>query len=134
MPHYLYNKKIVTRFRLAALLLLLNRLLIPASLGLLVYSLLLEARDLAHLSLGLVALSVFIAISQSITASRVRCPLCIGFPLSISSCVKNASARKFLGSYRLRVACTVIFKGNFRCPYCGESTLIDVRKHHRKSP
>lgn len=132
--HSLPNQETVTRFRCVAFLLLLNRLLIPAAIGLLLYSLINNTRDLMHLALALLSSSVIITLIQMIGASRARCPLCIGLPLRHSACVKHRSARHVLGSYRLSVALAVIFRGDFRCPYCGEVTSIRVRRHHRGQP
>jgi hypothetical protein len=130
--HRLPTQQSVNRFLLAASLLLLKCLLVPGALALLAYSLIVGDRDLTHLSFGVAGGTVLLTIIQWITAARVRCPLCLGFPLTHSACVKNHSARRFLGSYRLRVALSVILEGNFRCQYCGESTAIEVRRHHRR--
>ncbi|MCX6874992.1 MAG: hypothetical protein NTW21_14465 [Verrucomicrobia bacterium] len=127
--HRLPNHESVTRFRLAAFWLLCNVLLIPVALMLLVYSLLVERRDITHGALGMVAAAVLISIIQWLTAARARCPLCLGHPLANKACVTHRSVRRILGSYRLGVAFTVVFRGFFRCPYCGETTSIEVRRH-----
>ncbi|MEI6654816.1 MAG: hypothetical protein WCP45_08615 [Verrucomicrobiota bacterium] len=131
--HSLPNQESVTRFRWVASLLLFNRLLIFVALVLLFYSLAITDRELTHRSLALVAVSVLVTLIQMIAASRARCPLCIGLPFRRNACVKHRDARRALGSYRLRVALAVIFRGQFRCPYCGEATAIRTRqRHHRR--
>ena len=131
--HNLPSQELVTRFRCAALLLLFNQLLIPVALALLVYSLVISEPNLTHLALALIVFSVLIMIVQAIIASRARCPLCIGLPLRNNACVKHRDARSVCGSYCLGVALTVVFRGDFRCPYCGELTAVRVRqRRHRQ--
>jgi predicted RNA-binding Zn-ribbon protein involved in translation (DUF1610 family) len=62
------------------------------------------------------------------TSLMCKCPLCRSGPMTPKRCAKHRDARKFLGSYRLRVAATVLTINRFRCPYCGESTLCRVKK------
>jgi hypothetical protein len=66
-------------------------------------------------------------IGQWITASRARCPLCTIPPLLRKGCQKNRQSKRVFGSYRMRVAMTVLLRGSFQCPYCGESTKLRVR-------
>ena len=126
--HRLPNQQAVSRFRLAALLMLCNRLLIVSLPILLVYSLIIAELNLTHFSLALVGVSVLLTIILWVLVARLRCPLCIGLPLAISGSVKSRLARRLLGSYRLRVATSILMKGHFRCPYCGEFTSVEVRR------
>jgi hypothetical protein len=64
------------------------------------------------------------------TSSLSKCPLCRSGPMSAKRCAKHSSARKTLGSYRLTVALSVVFLNRFRCPYCGESTRLQVKEKH----
>ncbi|KAB2643062.1 MAG: hypothetical protein DVB26_00625 [Verrucomicrobia bacterium] len=122
----------MSRFRMAALLLLSNRLLMVALPILLGYSLIIGDRDLTHFSLALVAVSVLFSIILWGLVARLRCPLCIGLPLAMSGSVKSRLARSLLGSYPLRVASGILMKGYFRCPYCGEFTSVEVRRHRQR--
>ena len=126
--HRLPNQQAVSRFRLAALLLLCHRLLIVSLPILLVYSLIIAEPNLIHFSLALVGVSVLFTIILWVMVARLRCPLCIGLPLAISGSVKSRRASRLLGSYRLRVAHAILMKGSFRCPYCGEFTSVEVRR------
>jgi hypothetical protein len=126
--HRLPNQQAVSRYRLAALLMLCNRLLIVTLPVLLVYSLIIADHHLTHLCLDLVGVSVLLTIILWVMVARLRCPLCIGLPLAISGSVKNRRANRLLGSYRLRVALAILMKGRFRCPYCGEFTSVEVRR------
>ena len=36
-----------------------------------------------------------------------------------------------MGSHRLRVALAILFKNQFRCPYCNESTALELRHSPR---
>ena len=128
--HRLPNKYSVTRFRFAALLLLGKWSLIAGSAAVLGYSLWGANRDLTYLAIGLMGLAVLVTLALWLIASRAHCPLCIGQPLAHKTCVTHRDTRRLFGSYRLRVALCVVFQGWFRCPFCGESTAIEVR-HHR---
>ena len=109
-------------------MLICNRLLILVLPFLLVYSLVAADRELTHLSLKLVGVSVLLAIVLWMMVARLRCPLCIGLPLAINGSVKSRRARRLFGSYRFRVALAILTKGHFRCPYCGEYTAVEARR------
>jgi hypothetical protein len=52
--------------------------------------------------------------------------------------MKHPKARSVMGSHRLRVALAILFKNRFRCPYCNESTEMEIREridrsHSRRS-
>jgi len=126
--HRLRSQHTVSRFRFVAMLLLCNRLLMAVAPVLLIYSLTLGDGDLTDLALGLMAACLLITIVQWLSAARLRCPLCLGSPLAHSFCVKNRHARRLLGSYRLRVALSIMMEASFRCPYCGEFTAIRARR------
>lgn len=77
---------------------------------------------------GIIGASTVLAvIVQWLIAERTRCPLCLCSVLSEKGCCKHREAKSFLGSYRLRVALAVVFKGSFRCPYCDEPSVLEVR-------
>lgn len=61
------------------------------------------------------------------TSSLTNCPLCRSGPMSSKGCAKHRNAKSMLGSYRLMVALSVLFLRRFRCPYCGESTALEVK-------
>lgn len=130
--HRLPNQQTVSRFRLAALLLLGNRLLVVSLPVLLVYSLVIADHHLTHISLGLIGAPVMLTIILWVLVSRLRCPLCLGLPLAISGSVKNRRAKRLLGSYRFSVALDILMKGYFRCPYCGEFTSVEVRRRRHR--
>jgi hypothetical protein len=52
--------------------------------------------------------------------------------LGNKDCTKHRSAKTLLGSHRLRVAVSLLCTGRFRCPYCGEPTLLEVRYPRRR--
>jgi hypothetical protein len=126
--HRLPSQSAVVRFRVSAYLLVFASLLFLGSLGLLGYSFFFGHRD--HLILGsiLIGTAIVILIVQWISAARARCPLCLTPSLSKKSCSKNRGAQRFLGSYRLKVATSIIFTNSFRCPYCNEPTVLEVRQ------
>lgn len=118
----------VVRFRLAATLLLGNCLLGATVACMLVYSLMFDDRRLALIGSGLLILVLFLIVAQWIAGLKSACPLCQTPVLSPKSCVKHRRARTFLGSHRLRVAAAIVFKSQFRCPYCNEPTAMTARE------
>jgi hypothetical protein len=125
--HRLPSNSAVHRIRLAALLLGGKCLMTPATAGVIAYAIMIEDRKLATIGAGLLALTGFIVLLQWMIAVRANCPLCMTSVLGNKECIKHRSARTFLGSYRLRVALTVLFLNRFRCPYCGEACEVTVR-------
>lgn len=119
------------RFRLSAVLLWSVTLLIPVALGMLVYGLLIHHENFPLLGIGLVFFAIVLRGIQWILSLRAKCPLCMVPSLSHCGCSKNRNARKLFGSYRLRVATTILFRNYFRCPYCGEPSVMEVRRLKR---
>jgi hypothetical protein len=109
------------RLRIASLLLLANRILILAGGGMLLGSISASNHHLMVIGSILVAISLVLIIAQWIAASRAGCPLCRTPVLAPMSCVKHRKARRLLGSYKLRVALSIMFMERFRCPYCNEA-------------
>lgn len=62
------------------------------------------------------------------SALMCKCPLCRSGPMTPKRCAKHRQAGRLFGSYRLRVAATVLLLNRFRCPYCGESTRCRVKE------
>ena len=123
--HHLHSASTVLRFRLAALLLILICLLAPVGLVLLLQSWLVNNLNLALTGSGLAILSLGLIIPQLAVGSHSRCPLCWTSVLAPKACSPHRHARKFLGSHCLRVAMGILFRKQFRCPYCNESTALD---------
>ena len=126
--HHPHTLSAVRRFRVAALMLLSNRLLAPAAAGLLLVSLMTANQQWTLIASGLAALSLVFVPAQWIAASRTGCPLCRTPVLAPKTCVKHRRAQTFLGSHRLRVALAIVFRNRFRCPYCNESTGLELRE------
>ncbi len=125
--HRLPSRYAVARFKLTAWVLFFMSLMIPSTFGVLVYSMVTIDRDFMQLALALIGATLFLAILQWCLSCRASCPLCHAKSISHSGCSRHRIARPLFGSYRLRVAYTVIFRGYFRCPYCGESTIVKAR-------
>ncbi len=112
---------------MTALLLLAKCLMTPAAAAVLAYSLAVHDNRLLMMSLGGILLTVLVALLQWMSASRTHCPLCMTPVLASKNCVKHRQARRFLGSHRLRLALGVLLANSFRCPYCNEPTVLEVR-------
>lgn len=80
----------------------------------------------------LIVVTAIVALLQWMTSSKATCPLCHAKALASNRYSKHRTAKKLFGSYRLRVACSVILKKYFRCPSCGEPTAIQIRLTDRR--
>lgn len=129
--HSLSSRSQLHRFYAAAVLLMIKALLLPVSIILLIYSMLMNDHELLIVASILCVVSLFLLMIQWVIAFRARCPLCHNPPLAHKQCVKHRNARTLFGSYRLQVAAPLVFTGKFLCPYCGERTAMQVRQRHR---
>lgn len=125
--HHIRTKSVLIRFKLASWLLLSIWLLILTACGILICSAFVIDHQLAYLAFGMLTAALLMRLTVWGLSSRAHCPLCLIHPLGHSSCSKHRTARRLLGSYRFRVACTVIFRNYFHCPYCGEATSVARR-------
>jgi hypothetical protein len=126
--HRLPSHAALVRFRLSAWLFLLGVVLLVAGTSYLVYALVIGDNRQIIIASAIFATGVLSIIMQWFTSARARCPLCLTPSMAKKNCSKNRNARRLLGSYRLRVATSIIFNGHFRCPYCNEPTVLEVRK------
>lgn len=101
--------------------------MIPVVGGLLIYSFIEDDHNLTLIALGLGFACFLMCLIQWSLAGRTRCPLCLTPVLARNGCSKHRNARTVLGSYRLRVATGILFRGTFHCPYCHEPSMMAVR-------
>ena len=127
------HAQVIVKLQLAALLLCLSRLLIPAAIVMAIMSVLSGETGHSKLALMLGASALVLAVLQWIFASGGKCPLCTMPVLSRRGCSRHRNARRLVGSHRMPVAFGVLFKGHFRCPYCNEPTLLELRETTRRS-
>jgi putative copper export protein len=125
--HRLRSRSTIHRLRFAALLICAKCVMIPVSGVLLAYSIVVHDDELTMIAMGLVLLTMVVVFLQWLVAARTACPLCLTPVLAKKDCMKHRHARSFLGSHRLRVALAILFKNSFRCPYCHEPTILEVR-------
>lgn len=129
---HLPSKRAILRFKLIAWLTPLLLLLIPATIGLGLYTLFVMEGEPARIALGLIVLSgVFIVIFGWLSQST-RCPRCLVGMFTRKNCAKHGGAKSFLGSHRLHMAFSVIFRNFLQCPYCGESIALKARRSTSK--
>ena len=65
-----------------------------------------------------------------IKRSSIRCPLCMGPLWGNQKCQKSSKVKPALGvSYRLGMAKSIVFRGRYRCIYCGEP--FDARESRK---
>ncbi|MFD0895611.1 hypothetical protein ACFQ5Q_18435 [Luteolibacter ambystomatis] len=126
--HRLPSRSSVFRFRLASLLVFIAAGLFLAALGEIGAGLFHDTRSEVLTGLCLLGGAFVTFLIHVVVASRARCPLCTIPPLLKKGCQKSRKAKRFFGSYRLRVAGGILFRGAFQCPYCGEPTKLMVRE------
>lgn len=107
--------------------------MVPATGGLIIVSLLANNRRLMVLGMVAGIICLVMIIAQWVAASSAGCPLCRTPVLAPMGCMKHRQARRLLGSYQLRVALAIMFTERFRCPYCNESTAMEVKETLRGS-
>jgi hypothetical protein len=129
--HRLPTKSSIRRFRATSLFLILKCLLLPVAVVMIVWGMIFKDENLSLLGIGFLAAVIFCAILQWIIGSRTRCPLCMTPVMISKACSKHRHAKSLLGDYQLRVATSVLFLNSFRCPYCNESTSIELRERRR---
>jgi hypothetical protein len=127
--HRFPSKSVIARFKFAALLLCFGFLMVPVVAGTLAYSIMTDDAGLTKIAIALLALTVLVGILQCLVAARTRCPLCMTPVLASKRCSKHRNARTLLGSHRMRVAVAILFRNGFKCPYCHESSEMEVRSH-----
>jgi hypothetical protein len=127
------HAQVIVKLQLAALLLCLSRLLFPAAVVMAIMSVMSGETGHSKIALALGGSAVVLTILQWIFASGGKCPLCTMPVLSKKGCSKHRNARCVAGSHRMPVAFGVLFKGHFRCPYCNEPTLLELRETVRRS-
>ncbi len=117
----------IWNLRIAAFLLCFKRLLIPVAVVLPIGSILRQDPRWVVGGLGVLGLSGLVTLVQWIFSASAKCPLCMMPPLGRKGCSRNRNAKRLLGSYRLRVALSILLKGRFRCPYCNEPTVLRLK-------
>ena len=129
--HRFSSKSIIRRIRFAAFLLCLKYILPAASVILLIWSIIVDDRQMTTIAISVGAVAIFSIVVQCILATRALCPLCMTPVLASKTCAKHRNAKSLLGSHRLRVAVAILCKGSFTCPYCHESSVLEVRDRNR---
>lgn len=130
--HRLSSHFALWRFTIASLLVVLMFLSAPVALAFVGYGLVSKKYGCLAIAGTVVVAGLVCGILNFIVSARLRCPLCTVQPLIDRRCSKHKSARKLLGSYRLKVALSILHKSCFICPYCGEPTAMQVREHRRR--
>lgn len=124
----------IRRLRLSAVVLLVLRyLVIPGFFGILIWVFLLEHPEHAFLALWMLPVIGAMALWGYYLGSKTNCPLCSTPVLSQRSCNKHRNARPLFFSYKLRVALSALLTNSFRCPYCNEPSVLEVRKKGSRS-
>jgi hypothetical protein len=117
---------------IVSLFLVLMFLSLPLAVGFFLYGC--YARDATWMQIAgiFLAAGFVLKVLSFMLARRLKCPLCMAVPLINLGCAKHKSAQALFGSHKLVVAISVLFWEKFRCPYCGETTGMNVRERSRR--
>jgi hypothetical protein len=126
--HRLSSHHLLKRFRITSLFLVLTFLSLPVAIGFLSYGLLEKDAGWMQVAGYVLAAGLVLKVLSHIVGGRLKCPLCMGTPLRNLGCSKHKSAQTLFGSHKLDVAVSILFQDKFRCPYCGETTGMQVRE------
>ena len=126
--HRLPSEYTLRRFRIASVLVLVMFLMIPTFFGFFLSGIILGGNRWFLYAWVALAVALFCMVTNFLLSGRLRCPLCIVPPLASRRCSKHRSATKLFWSHKLKVAHSIIFRNSFRCPYCGEPTVMEARR------
>ena len=129
MPRF-NNRKSLTALRAAAAFFLFQRLLGLLFIILVACGAAALRMDVIHAGLMAACLWFGLRIAQFLMFTPCRCPLCLGAVFARSRCLPHRTASRLLGSHRLASSLGIIFKGRFKCTYCGTrlSMLVADRR------
>lgn len=133
LMHRLRTFSSIFRLRIAALLLFVNWLLAVVTAILLEKAMFTGNRALMAVASGLAISYMIFVVIQWIAGASTTCPLCQTAVLAPRACMKHRRAKRLLGSHRLQVAAQILFRNRFCCPYCNESTTLELRETIRRS-
>lgn len=132
--HHQRSAYSLRRIRRVAYHFLLNVVLGIIAISAVVYSVYYQNETWLYASLGGVVFWLISSVFFYIKGAGVRCSLCMT-PLWLGrKCQKHKNVKPALGvSYRLGMATAVVFKGHYRCPYCGEPfSALKIRGDQRR--
>lgn len=132
--HHQRSLKAQRSLKFGACHLLFNILLAAGAVGVLAYGVYRYEQEWVYAGVGLVLLWVVSTVFFFLRGAFLKCPLCMNPVWGSRKCQKHPKVKPALGvSYRLGIACSVAFKGRYRCPYCGEpfSAQFGVRSSRR---
>lgn len=118
--HHFGSSTSLKRLKVSSGILLLMPPLFAALIGFLAWGMLADDARALLTALCLLAAIPCLGLLLAIVGFSLRCPLCRGQLMRRATCSISPKARRTLGSLRLRIATGALFRGNFRCPYCGE--------------
>lgn len=118
MPRFNHRKSLIA-LRAAAAFFLLQRLLGLLFMVLVVCGAADFRMDMIVAGLMTGSLWIGLRIAQFLMFTPCRCPLCLGAVFARSRCLPHRRASRLLGSHRLASSLGILFKGRFKCTYCG---------------
>lgn len=126
--HRLRSKASILRFRSAAFLLWLNHVAILVTVVFCARLIFTQESQSLPTALGLLLFLPLLTILRWIISYRTNCPLCLTPVLGGKNCSKHRRVRRVLGSHKIPVAHSILFNNSFCCPYCNESTVLELRR------
>lgn len=119
--HHQRSSYALKLLKMGAVHFMLNLLLGCAALSTIGYYFYQNDQTGVYMGLGMIVVWLLSMLAFAIRGAALKCSLCMSPIWSGRKCQKHSKVKPALGvSYRLGVAMGVLFKGSYRCPYCGE--------------
>lgn len=119
--HHIQSKFRANAFRRASTVFILAYLSLFVAAGSTIYIIVEEPEGQLALYGSILGTTLLLWILALIISGTCRCQLCQASTMRSLKCSHHTRAKRLLGSYRLRIAVAILFKGSFRCSYCGEA-------------
>lgn len=124
--HHQRSLKAQRALRFGAWHFIFNLLVAVAAMVCVVYGLYLHDQFVVYYGVGLLVFWVVSLIFFFIKGAGQRCSLCMNPIWAGRKCQKHSKVKPALGvSYRLGTAVSIICRGHYRCPYCGEPFHVE---------
>jgi hypothetical protein len=126
------SRQAARHIRTASLLLTGWHLLAAGATVLIAWTFITGDNSVGTVGLLTLAAAALLAFLQWFAAQYATCPLCKITMLGNHVCSRLRNARRLFGSQRLFVATSVLLTNRFRCPYCGEPSVLTPHQHGRR--
>lgn len=131
--HYQRSVKAQRALKIGACHFLFNILLAITALGGVVYGAYTIDQQTVYIGVALSVAWILSVVLFFAKGGGLKCSLCMNPVWGGKKCQKHSKVKPALGlSYRLGTACSIAFKGKYRCPYCGEPFSVQHGTSRRR--